>query len=459
MRTLRNLLLPLLLTIPLQGQDAVHRYFDDLRAFDFDATVLIAEKGKVILRASTRPTTTTPYYIASVTKTFTSVAILSLVRDGQLALTDPLTRFFADVPDEKKPISIEQLLTHTSGIGHLYAADEAKTRDEAVRSVLAAPLVNTPGAKRSYSSDGYVLLAAIVEIASKEPFDQYVRREVFQPAGLQRIAFAGSCSGAVARIVARGFDGSPCARPPNLAQRGPTGIIADVDDLFSWIDAAARRQLFGGELPGWEVRGPYLGHEGSDDVIGHTTVALHDRERDRTVIAASSSGEYSRQSLAWVVAQHVLSLLDAPAIVRRNVTRDEQGREWMTVEGQPEIDRLLGNTSTAERSNTAVARMLQTLRDGGEVELKPMNGFWQRLKPHDATVIGTGPVWWDPAGGTATFIRFEHEKGSSIGRVEWDSNGAVRAFGGAAIPAPMVFAVRGGEAFDPVSGTRVRVTP
>jgi CubicO group peptidase (beta-lactamase class C family) len=86
------------------------------------------------------------------------------------------------------------LLSHTGGIADdysLYPRWREFGRDEFLRLVLARPLAEEPGAKWRYSNDGYAMLARIVELASGRPFQQYMRQEVFAPAGLKRTGFAG----------------------------------------------------------------------------------------------------------------------------------------------------------------------------------------------------------------------------------------------------------------------------
>jgi len=102
-------------------------------------------------------------------KTFTAAAVLKLEERGKLRLTDAITAYLPNIPDDKRAITIAQLLTHTSGLtgdvrskGANPFADEVG-RDEVAARILATPLEFEPGKQWSYSNGGYVLLAAIVE--------------------------------------------------------------------------------------------------------------------------------------------------------------------------------------------------------------------------------------------------------------------------------------------------------
>jgi CubicO group peptidase (beta-lactamase class C family) len=457
------LVLSLSLAAVAARADSVTDYVSQLHRFGFDAAVLIVEHGKPTVRIGAER----PYYVASVTKTFTAAAITVLARNGRLALNDSITRFLTNVPEDKRAITIDQLINHTSGLPHEYGGEEAITRDEAVRTVLAETLLGVPGAKRSYSNDGYTLLAAIVEIASGEPFDRFVARELFQPAGLKHAAFTGACPKAIARRVAPGDSVAPCGQRAAIAFRGPTGIIADADDLAAWVDALMRRKIFG-EPKGLEELGALIGHGGDDDAVGHSAVVGYDRANDRTIVVASNAAHWADMSPAWMMAQRVVALLgERPAIAKASIETDSHGRKWIAVEGQERIDAVVGPVARAAEHNAFAGRAVASLRDGNDADVDALLGkrgdyirrWWKRSGARGATVLGTAPAWWDTGGGSATFLRLDTEKGSVIARMEWDENGAFRALGGAAIPAPLLLAVQGGEAFDPANAVRVRLTP
>jgi CubicO group peptidase (beta-lactamase class C family) len=210
------------------------------------------------------------------------------------------------------------LRRHASGLPHEYPAVAARSRADAVRAVLATKLVAPPGAATNYSSDGYVLLAAIVELASKQPFARYVTRHLLEPAGMHDTQYAGACTHAFARRVAAGEQSAPCQLPAILARRGPTGVITTMDDMNRWVDAVVRRKLFGEQATiGWEEMGSLIGHGGDDDAVGHSAAMFHDRARDRTLIVATNAGEFAGQPFASIVAHRLMAILqgDVPRTV------------------------------------------------------------------------------------------------------------------------------------------------
>ncbi len=174
------------------------------------------------------------YWLASISKQFTAAAILTLVEAGRVSLDDPVSRYFPEAPADKATITLQQLLTHQSGLPQAYASDGITDRDAAARAILATPLASSPGSRFSYSSDNYSLLAMVVEIASGVPFEDYVRQRLFTPAGLQDAGFWPDSGEDFTPPMLRIPSGVEHA---NWGYRGGTGMRASVRDLHAWSRA------------------------------------------------------------------------------------------------------------------------------------------------------------------------------------------------------------------------------
>jgi hypothetical protein len=138
--------------------DAAKRYWQSLAAVGFRGVGLVARDGRVLLlEGSGGVSPQATFNIASIAKSLTAVAVLRAAQRGALSLDDPLSRFFPDAPADKRGITVHQLLTHTGGIGNSTGdtATGVKDRTEAVRMILATPLIGPPGKGHSYSNDGY----------------------------------------------------------------------------------------------------------------------------------------------------------------------------------------------------------------------------------------------------------------------------------------------------------------
>lgn len=168
----------------------------------FSGNVLIAEKGKIIYAKSfgyanaetkTPLTQETIFLIGSVAKTFTATAILKLKEQGKLNLDDRLTKYLPEL--SYKNVTLRHLLTHTSGL--LEYQSEEIIKEIAGKGVNNAELVKVfaglnpkqefePGSKWEYSNTNYIFLALVVEKVSGKSFAQFIRENIFVPAGMTR---------------------------------------------------------------------------------------------------------------------------------------------------------------------------------------------------------------------------------------------------------------------------------
>lgn len=220
------------------------------------ATVIVVKNGKTLLRnaygaadmqARTPLTPGTVLRLGSITKQFTASAILLLADEGKLALNDPITRFFPDYPTGGKVITVEHLLTHTSGIVSFtgkpdYEANMAKNRSVAqmIDGFKNDPLEFEPGTRFSYNNSGYFLLGAIIEKASGLSYARFLEQRIFTPLGMKDTAYEGfERSGA---LRAKGYSAKGATYEPatflSMSQPYAAGsLISTVDDLAKW-DAA-----------------------------------------------------------------------------------------------------------------------------------------------------------------------------------------------------------------------------
>lgn len=142
----------------------------------------------------------TAYRLASISKSLTAVAVMQLVEKGKLDLDAPVHKYceaypekqaLTGVPDKQFSVTIRQLLTHFAGVRHNKFEETFSTKHygsiaEAVGSFKDDPLVIEPETKYSYSSPGYTLLGCAIEGATGAPYIDYMRENVFKPAGMTR---------------------------------------------------------------------------------------------------------------------------------------------------------------------------------------------------------------------------------------------------------------------------------
>src|SRR5512138_1673965 len=149
------------------------------------------------------------FRLGSITKQFTAVSILLLVQDGKLGLQDEITKFLPDYPTQGKRITVEHLLTHTSGIKSYTNVPELlklMRKDFAVQELIdqfkTRPMEFEPGQSWAYNNSGFFLLGAIIEKVSGRTYEDFVNERIFKPLGM-----TGSYYGSAERIIPRRIPG------------------------------------------------------------------------------------------------------------------------------------------------------------------------------------------------------------------------------------------------------------
>ena len=162
------------------------------------STACVVKDGKTLLRkgygladlAQHRPLTPdTVLRIASLTKQFTATAVLMLVDEGKIKLDDDITAYLPDYPTRGKKITIEHLLTHTSGIVSFTSKpDLDDTTEYTVQQMIDSfkndPLEFEPGSHYKYNNSGYFLLGVILEKVSGKTYDKFLEERIFVPLGM-----------------------------------------------------------------------------------------------------------------------------------------------------------------------------------------------------------------------------------------------------------------------------------
>jgi CubicO group peptidase (beta-lactamase class C family) len=148
--------------------------------------------------AGKRPMTPdTLFWIASMTKPVTGIAILMLQDEGKLAVSDPVAKYLPEFSSLRTPsgqaanLTITQVLTHTSGLGEANAVEarKARTLADLVPLWLAAPMQYEPGEQWKYTQSGINAGARIVEVVSGMTFDAFVQKRIAGPLGMKNTTF------------------------------------------------------------------------------------------------------------------------------------------------------------------------------------------------------------------------------------------------------------------------------
>nr|WP_240982345.1 beta-lactamase family protein [Streptomyces sp. S3(2020)] len=228
-------------------------------------------------RAAKAPATCdTVYDVMSITKQFTAAAILKLEMAGKLQVSDPIGRHLGRVPDDKRTITLHQLLTHTAGLPQSLGDDyDPLTRAQMLAQAMKAPLQSGPGKEFHYSNLGYSLLAAVIEKVSGESYEHFLARHLFRPAGMTRTGYVlpdwRRAQVAVEYDEHGRAQGRPMDHPwapdgPYWNLRGNGGMLSTARDMFRWhraltgdavLSPAAKLKLFAPHVRVPEVDGSY----------------------------------------------------------------------------------------------------------------------------------------------------------------------------------------------------------
>ena len=232
------------------------------RVKHFSGSVLVVREGATLLRKGyglanielgVPNTPATVFRIGSITKAFTSTAVLMLQERGKLSIDDAACKYLASCPPAWQPITLRHLLTHTAGVpdrtsGAVAAAEfrQPASPGELVSRAQASPLDFAPGERGKYSNAGYMVLGMVIERASGMPYAEFIRTQIFAPAGMTRSGYEEA--GRLVKDRASGYawrDGDWRAAPYfDMSNAYAAGALySTVDDLRAFDEA-----LEGGRL-------------------------------------------------------------------------------------------------------------------------------------------------------------------------------------------------------------------
>jgi D-alanyl-D-alanine carboxypeptidase len=303
------------------------------------------------------------FRIASVTKTFTAAMMLKLAETGKLKLDAPLDLYLPDFPNAAN-ITLREMLNHTSGISDIvstpipgFSRRDLKTAD-LIAEISKRPLDFAPGTRFRYSNAGYILLGAVIEKVTGEPWYTAVQQQLLQPLGIAHTEFGAGAPIIPGRAAGYSTDGhtSTVANAAYISPSFPAAagsLISTIDDLRLWIhslntgkvlSAAAFQQMitppdipdtterYGFGMYLWQVRGvPFIGHSGQID--GFASTAAYLPTQDVTIIVLANDDNFDAQTMARRLAAIALG---RPYIMPIPVQPSE--RELQSLAGQYQLD-------------------------------------------------------------------------------------------------------------------------
>jgi len=213
--------------------------------------------GSADLEHDTPITPSTPFYIASVSKQFTAMSIVLLAQDGRLSLDDSIRKWVPEVPSFGSPITLRQLLNHTSGLRDYFTllalsgwpSDGPLTERQFLDLISRQKNLNfAPGEEFLYSNTGYALLAIVVQRVSGKSLRDFAAEHIFRPLGMTHTEFRDDHHRLIAQraIGYQPADGSFRISQPEFDIVGDGGLYSTVEDLAKW-EANFRTGRVGGK--------------------------------------------------------------------------------------------------------------------------------------------------------------------------------------------------------------------
>lgn len=192
----------------------------------------------------------TIFHAASIGKQFTAAAILRLADQGKLEIHAPIGRYIAGVPEAWNQITVENLLTHTSGIQNLFNDPTFFSRkgadmsaEDQLKYAESLPLLTEPGTKFNYASVNYVILSMVISKLSGQLYQDYINKEFLRPLGMLHTTFDQDTK--IIRGVATPYGPGPSRVvyvSPTLGI-GAGSFYTTNADLAKWVSA-----LYGGRI-------------------------------------------------------------------------------------------------------------------------------------------------------------------------------------------------------------------
>jgi len=213
--------------------------------------------GLANLNKNQKSNNNTNYRLASVTKQFTALAILMLIEEKKLSFSTTLTDVFDDFPEYGKDITIQQLLTHTSGLLDYENVMKSNRIDPILDDEVLELMKQqdstkfVPGNKYDYSNTAYAVLTQIIEITTGKTYSEFMATEVFKPLKMNNSTVYSKESNIKHRAYGYTLKNDTVIfsdQSMTSSVQGDGGIYTSINDYFKWNQALENNKLISSQL-------------------------------------------------------------------------------------------------------------------------------------------------------------------------------------------------------------------
>ena len=269
------------MSVPPLRWDSLEAQLEEAAKTGFSGTVLVAREGEIVAHRAFGMAdavqgivnrTETLFAIGSTPIDFTYAAVLKLVDTGKLRLEDPITRFFEDVPEAKRTITVAHLARGQSGLPDFHDIPGVDAdpdlawidRATAESRILGQPLLFEPGTDSQHSHSAWVFLAAIIERVSGASYGEFLRTNFFDPMGMTRTGLYSWVNRFPETEIAVGRGGQVVGERNSPLHWGKTswlvmgsgGMVSTAQDLYTFA-----REIRSGDYLSEETRKLYAGEQ------------------------------------------------------------------------------------------------------------------------------------------------------------------------------------------------------
>ena len=202
--------------------------------------------GMADLERGVALTPKTVFDVGSVTKQFVAASILLLVDEGRMSLSDDVRKYVPELPDYGHKVTIDHLLTHTSGIRDwVWLSQVTGGKEDVLTLILRQRGLNfAPGEEWSYSNSGYELLREVVARVSGQSLAEFMRTRLFEPLGMNSTRYARDARKVPNHALAYEKEGEQWRVDMLLGNaRGGGGVFSTTGNLLIWNDALTDNRL------------------------------------------------------------------------------------------------------------------------------------------------------------------------------------------------------------------------
>ena len=310
------------------GQDTqIDLYLKECESNGFNGSLLIVKNDSIILnkgygfankKNSIPNTPETVFDICSVTKQFTGAAIVKLVEEGQLKVTDSLSQYFKDIPLDKREITIHQLLTHSAGFGHGIGNGDFDhiPQDIYFKKLFSSQLRFKPGINYSYSNSGYSVLGRIIELVSGKSYEDYLKEKLFEPSGMYHTGYLlpnwdnnSNANEYLYNVINKGNHVSWYKQDGKIAWtlKANGGINSTQNDMYKWYLALKNNKVLN-KSSIEKLTAPYVAE--NEDESSHYAYgwAIFESNRNSKVISHNGFNGVSYYEFSWFPEEDALIL-------------------------------------------------------------------------------------------------------------------------------------------------------